>query len=56
MVASKVDVLVVRAFAIAIKGTWTESVSLLIALEGRDYRRFRPNGRFLRHFVGLLAL
>ena len=32
MVASKVDVLVVRAFAIAIKGTWTESVSLFIAL------------------------
>ena len=31
-VASKVDVLVDKAFAITISGAWTESVSLLIAL------------------------
>ena len=31
-VASKVDVLVDKAFAITISGTWTESVSLLRAL------------------------
>ena len=31
-VASKVDVLVDKAFAITISGTWTGSVSLLIAL------------------------